>query len=92
MASREEIIERIRIMQAWADGKEIQLKDGNLEWEDYLSDNPSFLFDRFGFRIKPKPREIYAVICSVQNNLKALKEVSANCTSGTLWREVLDDE
>lgn len=108
MATKQQWQERIEIIQAWIDESDIQLRDGTGDWEDYathpLSD-PSFLFDRFNFRIKPKPREVYFVTYkgTTYKYFYDLKEAEEYCggISGTKpeyqanivkYREVLEDE
>lgn len=53
--------EKIEVMQAWLDGKTIQLKTkGHREWTDWVfrgaddTDEPSWRWDEYDYRIKPK--------------------------------------
>ena len=51
----QEIREAAKIMEAYANGKKIQCNDnhlGNGEW--VTTDNPSFNWDKYAYRIKPK--------------------------------------
>ena len=51
----QEIREAAKVMEAYANGKEIQCNDnhlGNGEW--VATDNPSFNWDKYAYRIKPK--------------------------------------
>ena len=53
----EEIREAAKVMEAYANGKKIQCNDnhlGNGEW--VTTDNPSFNWDKYAYRIKPEPR------------------------------------
>ena len=49
--TRKEVIQFLPIMQAFAEGKDIQLKLFNGEWEDL--ENPVFLGNANDYRIKP---------------------------------------
>ena len=53
----QEIREAAKIMEAYANGKKIQCNDnhlGNGEW--VTTDNPSFNWDKYAYRIKPQPK------------------------------------
>ena len=53
----EEIKEAAKVMEAYANGKKIQCNDnhlGNGEW--VTTDNPSFNWDKYAYRIKPEPQ------------------------------------
>lgn len=53
----EEIKEAAKVMEAYANGKKIQCNDnylGNGEW--VTTDNPSFNWDKYMYRIKPEPK------------------------------------
>ena len=53
----EEIREAAKVMEAYANGKKIQCNDnhlGNGEW--VTTDNPSFNWDKYAYRIKPEPK------------------------------------
>ena len=53
----QEIREAAKVMEAYANGKEIQCNDnhlGNGEW--VTTDNPSFNWDKYAYRIKPEPQ------------------------------------
>lgn len=55
--TREEIKEAVKVMEAFANGKKIQCNDnrlGNGEW--VTTDNPSFNWDKYAYRIKPEPK------------------------------------
>ena len=54
--TKEEIKEAAKVMEAYANGKKIQCNDnhlGNGEW--VTTDNPSFNWDKYAYRIKPEP-------------------------------------
>lgn len=46
------------LVQALADGKEIQIKGADGNWKDC---NPTFSVPADNYRIKPEPREIYVI-------------------------------
>ena len=51
----EEIRDAAKVMEAYANGKEVQCNDnrlGNGEW--ITTDNPSFNWDKYTYRIKPE--------------------------------------
>ena len=53
----EKIREAAKVMEAYANGKKIQCNDnhlGNGEW--VTTDNPSFNWDKYAYRIKPEPK------------------------------------
>ena len=53
----QEIREAAKVMEAYANGKKIQCNDnhlGNGEW--VTTDNPSFNWDKYAYRIKPEPK------------------------------------
>ena len=53
----EEIREAAKVMEAYANGKEVQCNDnrlGNGKW--ITTDNPSFNWDKYTYRIKPEPK------------------------------------
>ena len=53
----QEIREAAKVMEAYANGKKIQCNDnhlGNGEW--VTTDNPSFNWDKYAYRIKPQPK------------------------------------
>ena len=55
--TKEEIKEAAKVMEAYANGKKIQCNDnhlGNGEW--VTTDNPSFNWDKYAYRIKPEPK------------------------------------
>ena len=55
--TREEIKEAAKVMEAYANGKKIQCNDnhlGNGEW--VTTDNPSFNWDKYEYRIKPESK------------------------------------
>ena len=55
--TREELKEAAKVMEAYANGKKIQCNDnhlGNGEW--VTTDNPSFNWDKYAYRIKPEPK------------------------------------
>ena len=55
--TRDEAKEAAMVMLAYANGKKIQCNDnhlGNGEW--VTTDNPSFNWDKYAYRIKPQPK------------------------------------
>ena len=55
--TKEELKEAAKVMEAYANGKTIQCNDnrlGNGEW--VTTDNPSFNWDKYAYRIKPQPK------------------------------------
>ena len=53
----QEIREAAKVMEAYANGKKIQCNDnrlGNGEW--VTTDNPSFNWDKYAYRIKPQQK------------------------------------
>ena len=55
--TRDEAKEAAKVMEAYANGKKIQCNDnhlGNGEW--VTTDNPSFNWDKYAYRIKPQPK------------------------------------
>ena len=55
--TREELREAAKVMEAYANGKTIQCNDnrlGNGEW--VTTDNPSFNWDKYAYRIKPQQK------------------------------------
>lgn len=54
--NREETKEAIKVMQAYAEGKEIEYRTGNV-W--CLCRNPSWSFGDIYYRIKPEPKVIW---------------------------------
>ena len=55
--TREEIKEAAKVMEAYANGKKIQCNyncQDNEGWVD--TDNPSFNWDKYVYRIKPEPK------------------------------------
>lgn len=60
MSYKEEVENRIRVMQAWLNGKAIQCRpkdDSDFDFADTVS-NPSF-DPRFEWRVKPNKIELY---------------------------------
>ena len=51
--TREETREAVKVMVAYANGKEIQYLDDNNKWID--TPNPVFDWSRWAYRVKPKP-------------------------------------
>ena len=55
--TRDEAKEAAKVMEAYANGKEIQCNDnylGNGEW--VTTDGPSFNWEKYAYRIKPEPK------------------------------------
>lgn len=45
------------VLQAWAEGKEIQIKFiPNGQWVDFTGEEPHFPSTKFEWRVKPEPR------------------------------------
>lgn len=62
MASREETAEMVKIMQAYADGQDIEHSSmRNPIDAGWLPCDPEWDFRVFRYRIKPKPREWWSV-------------------------------
>lgn len=53
--TREEAKELLPIIQAWAEGKPIEIGD-NLCWKDLVIENPNFDCKTSCYRIKPEPK------------------------------------
>ena len=51
--TREETREAVKVMVAYANGKEIQYLDDNNKWID--TPNPVFDWSRWAYRVKPEP-------------------------------------
>lgn len=79
--NREQTIEAIKVMQAWVDGKTIQVKgDGDTTWADagsveIESRQPGWQWKTNVYRIKPEPRTVYL----------------AEFSNGALDRHLLDE-
>ena len=52
--TREEIKEAVKVMEAYANGKEIQFLNEDNKWID--TDNPLFNWAKIAYRIKPEPK------------------------------------
>ena len=51
--------EMIAVMQAYADGKKIQIADkGSKDWADYGTGEPVWDWDAFDYRIKPEDKPV----------------------------------
>ena len=51
--------EMIAVMQAYADGKKIQIADkGSKDWADYGTGEPVWDWDAFDYRIKPEEKPV----------------------------------
>ena len=101
MASRVEIQERIDIMQAWVDGGEVEyFHDHTNSWRNLSNTFISFDFERWNYRIKPKPREIWVPVVKTGERMHpswfSSKEDAiashCHCVDAVKYREVLDDE
>ncbi len=58
--NREETIAAIKVMQAYVDGAEIEVRSRNSSaWVRWTT--PVWDWDRCNYRIKPKPREMWVV-------------------------------
>ena len=91
MRTKEEIQDRIKVMQAWVDGKEVEAVGGS-GWFTAL--DPSFDWTITSYRIKPKPRELLLVDISTPESMTnpIWAEATSRDTDGILFREVLDNE
>ncbi len=61
--NKEETKKAIEVMQAFVDGKKIQVK-AKMDWdsmEDLVEEEPLWDWQTFQYRIKPSPRVFYAV-------------------------------
>lgn len=90
MATKQEIIGRIEIMQAWVDGEEVEYEDQDAQWcEMPYKDVAEFVFDRANYRIKPKPREVW-----IRNGglFYSKGEADKYGDNAVLYREVIEDE
>ena len=55
--TREQAKELLPIIQAWAEGKKIEISDEyNIVWTEMTIDNPSFDCEPHHYRIKPEPK------------------------------------
>ena len=55
--TKEELKEAAKVMEAYANGKEIQCNDNYLGFGKWVTtDNPSFNWDKYAYRIKPEPK------------------------------------
>ena len=57
--NRENTRQAIEVMQAYADGSEIQQKRRESESGWYQPGRPVWDWDRFNYRVKPAPREFW---------------------------------
>ena len=55
--TREETKALLPVMQAWAEGKAIQVRISCGRWEDYKGVDPGFNNNSWEWRLKPEPRE-----------------------------------
>lgn len=72
MATKEQIQERVTIMQAWLDGKEVESIDTGFTgalWTP-LGSNPSFDWGTYRYRIKPKIRKVIIGVFSYRDSTK----------------------
>jgi hypothetical protein len=94
MASREEIKERIEIMQAWLDGEiieRIRKNKENAEWGVMKQHEIGFRFERYRYRIKSQPMEIW--YDPSDDNFHSLAKDGLRASSKRIkFREVLEDE
>lgn len=83
--NREHIKELLPIIQAYANGAEIQLnREG--KWKDIV--NPAFSSEPSKYRIKPEPRVVYPVEIE-GNEIWSTQRRNPNAIK---FREVTDDE
>jgi hypothetical protein len=60
----EETKEAIKVMQAFVDGKKIEITNNSTEpntWTDFYDDSPTWNWYVFSYRIKPEPKEFWIV-------------------------------
>ncbi len=58
--TRDRARELLPVIQAWANGEDIQVKtisQNREDFRDYKEDSPNFTADTWEWRVKPKPRE-----------------------------------
>ena len=84
--TRDKVIERIKVMQAWLDGKTIQMRFNKKsgEWSDVS--NPQWA-DHMEYRIKPELRVIWVVFWEDNSAPKALFdtwEAAVNFAKGSV--------
>jgi hypothetical protein len=100
-------VEKIRVMQAYEDGAEIESRAAGVAGKWYASDKPAWnWFDR-EYRVKPKPKEIWVneyddpsaryttgtAVFIYSTRKLAVESAGANCPRVAVkYREVLDDE
>ena len=71
--TRERAKELLPVIQAWAEGKEIQVSLDGKDWRTLPSPNPMFENENWEWRVKPEPREFWI-------------ENSPTCDLGHPWR------
>lgn len=83
--NRDDTTEAIKVMQAWADGKTVQVSV-NGEWRSIAPwEELGWSWDRFEYRIKPEPRVVYGLVdhqgrlgSGLYNEADAKSAVAAN--------------
>lgn len=66
--TREQWAERLPVIQAWCEGKQIELLSGD-RWVDVTWDGPLFYAENLQWRIKPEPRKVW--VNEYQNRIGA---------------------
>lgn len=63
MATREETKRMIEVMQAYADGEEVEWKLAGRPsgWDGDPCIMPSWNWDKYDYRVKPQPRVLYVI-------------------------------
>ncbi len=97
--TRERAKQLLPVIQAWANGEEIQLEVGPGRWVDFSGSSPAFDYsgphEPLAFRIKPKPREWwYRPGDRSMHGTKesALNNVEINGNQIIHLREVIDEK
>ena len=98
MATREDTVKMIAVMQAYVDGSPVQSRlrsgSGRCEWQDDFP--PGWKWCDFDYRVKPKPREWWLTCLPEGVAMCFYKETAVNkCCKGRFpiihVREVLDE-
>lgn len=97
--AREQARHQIAVMQAWVDGKEVQISEKDLDvWEDHA--DPSFNWGDYDYRVKPeeqKPRDLWVnKFCNGEvrlydSEIESLKDCARTSECGIHYREVLPE-
>lgn len=84
--------EKIKVMQAWVDGKNVQFNSANM-WEDMdrNAGEPSWSWEYKDYRIKPEPMEIEVWVGDEGEPLCIVKPNGFTGNAKKKFREVLDE-